>query len=69
MLRRVGAVEVVDLNILDLCDATIRDQLGLSETDLLGDDYSLCQAIGDELPITSTESSLLPPRLADAAPS
>lgn len=48
MLRRVGAVDVADLNVLDLCDPTTRDRLGVSEADLTSDDYGLCQAIADE---------------------
>jgi RES domain-containing protein len=48
VLRRVGAVDVTDLDVLDLCDPEIRGQLGVSEEDLTGDDYSLCQAVADE---------------------
>lgn len=48
VLRRVGAIEVSELNVLDLCDPTIRDQLGVSEADLTDDDYALCQALADK---------------------
>lgn len=48
MLRRVGAIDVADLNVLDLCDPTNRDQLGVSAADLTGDDYGLCQALADK---------------------
>lgn len=44
----MGAIAVVDLNVLDLCDPAVRDQLGVSEADLIDDDYSLCQVIADE---------------------
>lgn len=44
----MGAVDVVDLDVLDLCNPSVRDQLDVSEADLVGDDYALCQAIADE---------------------
>lgn len=48
VLRRVGAVDVVDLDVLDLCDPAVREELGVSEGDLVSDDYSACQALADE---------------------
>ncbi|MGQ0616237.1 MAG: RES family NAD+ phosphorylase [Acidimicrobiia bacterium] len=48
VLRRVGAVDVAELNVLDLCERGVRAQLGLSEEDLTADDYSLCQAVAEE---------------------
>ena len=39
---------MVDLDVLDLCDPALRDELGISEAHLTGDDYSICQAVADE---------------------
>lgn len=48
VLRRVGAVDAVDLNVLDLSDPEIRERLGISETDLVGDDHSISQDVAEE---------------------
>jgi RES domain-containing protein len=42
--RRVGRVSV-DLKVLDLTDAQVRHHLGISESDLLSDDYTGTQAL------------------------
>lgn len=44
----MGAVDVVDLEVLDLCDASVREQLGVTEADLVGDDYAVCQALAEQ---------------------
>jgi RES domain-containing protein len=42
--RRVGRVYVV-LDVLDLTDESVRARLGVDESDLVGDDYSITQTI------------------------
>jgi len=42
--RRVGRAQV-DVVVLDLTDARVRSHLAVSEHDLVGDDYSVTQAI------------------------
>lgn len=42
--RRVGRVSI-DLEVLDLTDEKIRSRLGVTEQDLVSDDYSVTQAI------------------------
>ena len=42
--RRVGRVYVV-LEVLDLTDESVRARLGVDESDLVGDDYSITQTI------------------------
>lgn len=39
--RRIGRVEVEDLRVLDLTDAKAREALGVSEAQLIGDDYAV----------------------------
>lgn len=43
--RRIGAVRVSGLEVLDLTDPAARDRLGVSETDLVGNDYQLTRQI------------------------
>jgi RES domain-containing protein len=45
--RLVGRVRVEDLAVLDLTDPVVRERIGVSEAELVADDLSLCQAIGD----------------------
>ncbi len=45
--RRIGAVKVDDLEILDLTSANVRSVLGVSDCDLIGDDYAPTQALAD----------------------
>lgn len=44
--RRVGRVSVA-LEVLDLTDAKVRAHLGVGESNLIGDDYALTQAIAE----------------------
>ena len=44
--RRVGRVYVT-LEVLDLSDESVRSHLSVDESDLLGDDYSITQAIAE----------------------
>ncbi len=46
--RRVGAVDVNGLAVLDLTDPAVCASLGVTEADLTGDDYSKSQAIADK---------------------
>lgn len=43
--RRIGAVEVTDLEVLDLTSAAVQAALGVTADDLTGDDYATTQAI------------------------
>jgi RES domain-containing protein len=45
--RRVGRVRVEDLAVLDLTDPEVREHIGVTEAELVADDLSLCQAIGE----------------------
>lgn len=44
--RRIGSV-TVELEVLDLTDEAIRESLGVTEADLVGDDYTVTQEIAD----------------------
>lgn len=46
-LRRVGHVDFTDLEVLDLTDQTVRHLLGITEADLVSDDYSITQEIAE----------------------
>lgn len=48
MRRRIGAVTVIDLRVLDLNRARIRERLGLDEADLVDDDLKICQEIAEK---------------------
>lgn len=43
--RRMSTLRVQDLPVLDLTDAHVRAQLGVSEKQLTSNDYATCQAI------------------------
>jgi RES domain-containing protein len=43
--RRIGRVRVVGLSVLDLTDFSVQHALGLTEADLIGDDYAATQAV------------------------
>jgi hypothetical protein len=45
--RRVGAVDVNGLEVLDLTNDTVRSSLGLNLEDLTGDDYARAQEVAD----------------------
>ncbi len=45
--RRVGRVQVTGLRVLDLTDPRVRDQLGVGEDELVGDDYRPCQQLAE----------------------
>ena len=45
--RRIGHVDVTDLEVLDLTDERVRQLLGISVLDLTSDDYSVTQAIAE----------------------
>ena len=46
-VRRVGAVHVAGLKVLDLTDEVVRSSLGISLEDLTGDDYARAQEVAD----------------------
>ena len=45
--RRIGHVDVADLEVLDLTDDQVRQRLGISIADLTSDDYSVTQTIAE----------------------
>lgn len=45
--RRVGRVRVENLAVLDLTDPEVRERIDVTEDELVSDDLSVCQAIGD----------------------
>lgn len=47
--RRMSTLEVLDLPVLDLTDELVREQLGVSEDELIGNQYGVCQAIAELL--------------------
>jgi RES domain-containing protein len=47
--RRIGAVQVAGLEVLDLTDRGVRDRLGVSEADLIGDDYRRSRQIAEDV--------------------
>ncbi len=47
MIRRIGQVRIRGLKVLDLCDPKVREALGISEADLIGNDFALCQEIAE----------------------
>jgi RES domain-containing protein len=48
------------LSPLDLTDAEIRDALGLTEDDLIADDYAVCQRLADRAREAGFEAILAP---------
>jgi hypothetical protein len=55
--RRIGTVQVAGLDVRDLTDQTIRDRLGVSEADLIGDNYQLTRQIAAD--VTGTVGGIL----------
>jgi hypothetical protein len=60
MLRRVGAADVDDLEVLDLTDRTVIERLGLAGADLVDDDYSRTQELADAARAAGFEGLLAP---------
>ncbi|HVX21413.1 MAG TPA: RES family NAD+ phosphorylase [Acidimicrobiales bacterium] len=58
--RRVGHVEVDRLVVLDLTDAAVRSALGVTETDLVSDDYAVTQRIAKAAASAGFEGILAP---------
>lgn len=46
-VRRVGHADITELVVLDLTDQSVRDLLGITEAELVGDDYSITQEIAE----------------------
>jgi RES domain-containing protein len=57
--RRVGQVEL-ELVVLDLTNPAIRDLFGVGASDLIADDYTVCQAIAVEAIAHGFEAILAP---------
>jgi RES domain-containing protein len=45
--RRVGRVEVISLRVLDLARPRVQDTLGVTEDQLVDDDLTICQSLGE----------------------
>jgi RES domain-containing protein len=60
VLRRVGAVDVDGLQVLDLTDPAVTRQLGIDLDDLVGDDYRRTQALADAARAAGFEGLLAP---------
>ena len=58
--RRVGAAEVHDLEVLDLCDASVRAALGVGYDDLVGDDHVKSQEVAERARAEGYEGLLAP---------
>jgi RES domain-containing protein len=59
-LRRVGHVDVTDLEVLDLTDQAVRDLFGVTEADLVRDDYSVTQEIAEQARLAGFGGILAP---------
>lgn len=62
MRRRIGTVRVTRLEVIDLTDRVVRDRLGVSEGDLVGDDYQVTQQLAAHA--ISTVNGVLSPSAA-----
>lgn len=60
--RRIGVVRVTSLEVLDLTDRAVRDRLGVSQADLVGDDYPITQQIAAHA--AGTHEGILSPSAA-----
>jgi RES domain-containing protein len=60
VIRRIGQARVRGLRVLDLTDAGVREILGVSERDLIGDDLSPCQQIADYAHSSGFDAILAP---------
>jgi RES domain-containing protein len=58
--RRVGAAEVHGLEVLDLCDVSVRSALGVSYDDLVGDYYVKSQEVAERARAEGYEGLLAP---------
>lgn len=58
--RRVGRARIADLAVLDLTDPGVRDQLGVTEDELVGDDWNRCQELATEAREAEFEGILAP---------
>jgi RES domain-containing protein len=58
--RRVGRARIEEIEVLDLTDPDTRKQLGVSETELVGDDRSLCQEISSAARAAGFDGILAP---------
>ena len=60
VIRRVGTISFEGLVALDLTDAQIRDALGLTQAELIADDYAVCQRLADRAREAGFEAILAP---------
>lgn len=60
MRRRIGAVEVDGLEVLDLTDPKTQELLDIDEDELVGEDYERCQAIAEAARTAGFEGILAP---------
>jgi RES domain-containing protein len=58
--RRIGRARVENLRVLDLTDPRVRETLGVTDDDLIGDDLTRCQALGEAARAAGFEGVLAP---------
>jgi RES domain-containing protein len=58
--RRIGRARVENLRVLDLTDSRVRETLGVTDDDLVGDDLTRCQALGEAARAAGFEGVLAP---------
>jgi RES domain-containing protein len=58
--RRVGRVRVDGVAVLDLTDATVRNALGVTHDDLIGDDVARCQQLAQDARAAGFDGVLAP---------
>jgi RES domain-containing protein len=58
--RRVGRIRVEGLAVLDLTDPEVLERIGVTEDELVSDDLSLCQAIGERASNAGFDGILAP---------
>lgn len=63
--RRVGRAKVTDISVLDLTDARVRDQLGVTVEELVSDDLTRCQELAAEARELGFEGILIPSAALD----
>jgi hypothetical protein len=60
VIRRIGTVRFEGLVVLDVTDTEVRSPLGLTEDDLVADDYAICQRLADRARQAGFEAILAP---------
>jgi len=58
--RRAGRARIEVLRLLDLTDPQVRSRLGVEQSDVVADDYELCQALADAARAAGLDGLLAP---------